>query len=355
MDRELQRLARKHLCWYSRYADDLTFSTNQPAFPAALARVIERGQLELGGELLSVFDANGFSLNVSKSRIQTRYDRQVVTGVKVNERPNVDRRFIRKIRSMMHAWDKYGPALAQEDFGRWYSKDRFPGADPRFQDVLRGRIAYLAMIRGPSDSMVRRFMDQYDNLKAGRDREFGIDYVPEPYHPPQASDSIRHKLLTVMFTDIVGSTAQAAIIGDEAWRGIREKHDRIIRSEVGRRWGRVIKWIGDSALVTFDSPSHAVECAKRIVRQVKSDLGIDVRIGLHSGEIEVEDQDIAGMAVNIAARVEAKAEASEILVSSTVKDLLMGSVIQFTDRGDHELKNVPGIWRLHAVEPEPES
>jgi len=181
MDKELQNLAKDHGCYYTRYADDLTFSTNSPAFPPELATATGRGEVLLGEELVRVLADNWFSVNGAKSRLQTRYDRQVVTGVKVNERPNVDRRYVRRIRGMMHAWDKYGLKAAQQYMGQKYTKDRYPGAEPEFLNVLRGRIEYLGMIRGQSDAMVRRFHDQYDNLIGQRDLNEGIDYHPESY------------------------------------------------------------------------------------------------------------------------------------------------------------------------------
>jgi class 3 adenylate cyclase len=155
-------------------------------------------------------------------------------------------------------------------------------------------------------------------------------------------------LATVLFTDIVGSTRLAAELGDRAWRRLLGQHFEIIRRSLDRFDGREVKSVGDGILATFDGPARAVRCAVAI-REGVAELGIEVRAGLHTGEIELEPGDIAGLAVHIAARISAMAAAREILVSSTVKDLVVGSAIEFDDRGSHELKGVPGEWRVFAV------
>lgn len=352
LDKELQGLARQCGSWYSRYADDLTFSTDMAAFPRRLAEVDDNRNVVLSDDLVGFIEENGFSPNPLKTRLQTSDQRQVVTGVIVNQRLNVNRRYVRRIRAMIHAWDKYGLEDAQSYVANWDSKDRFPGAAPKFQDILRGRISYLAMIRGPSDGMARRFLDQYDNLKAHRALNHGIAYAPESFvavHVPEPRG--RRQILTVMFTDIVDSTAQSAVLGDLRWRGIRENHDRLIRSQLARHRGREIKTMGDAFLATFDSPTEAVSCARAIITNIKP-LGIKVRIGLHTGEVELNPEDVTGIGVVIGARVGAKAQASEVLVSQTVKDVLAGSGIVFQYRGIRALKGVPGKWRLYTVGPD---
>lgn len=345
MDREFQRLARDNGCWYTRYADDLTFSTRKTVFPTALAKLTMRGKLVLGGEVIRVLQENGFSPNPSKSRLKSSHDRQVVTGVKVNVRPNVDRRYVRRIRGMLHAWSKYGLPAAQDYMQRCYTKDRHPGADPQFKDVLRGRIAYLAMIRGEEDAMVRRFRDQYDNLVANRGLHDGIDYHPE-IHYPNVSEG-RHRLLTVMFTDIVNSSDLNRTLGDDKWGVILERHDRLVGAEVRRRRGRVVKGTGDGVFATFDSPSMALQTAEKIVGKVRA-LGIEARIGIHAGEVEVSRGDVHGDVVNTAARIADKARGSEVLVSETVRDLVSGGDYRFNSRKKKKLKGV-GRWRLHAL------
>jgi len=155
-------------------------------------------------------------------------------------------------------------------------------------------------------------------------------------------------LATVLFTDIVDSTAQSAALGDRTWREIRELHDQVIRGQLARFRGREIKTMGDGFLATFDGPGRAVKAAVAIVEAVKP-LGIEIRAGLHTGEIELDGADVSGIAVAIGARVGAKAGPSEVLVSQTVKDLTAGSGLAFEDAGEHELKGVPDTWRLYRV------
>lgn len=156
-------------------------------------------------------------------------------------------------------------------------------------------------------------------------------------------------LATVLFTDIVDSTSQAAAIGDRRWREVREWHDQIVRLELARYRGKEIKTMGDGFLATFDGPARGVKCAAAIVEAVR-EAGIEIRAGLHTGEVELDGSDVAGIAVAIGARVGAIAAPSEILVSSTVKDLVVGSGLRFNDHGIHELKGVPGEWHLYIAE-----
>jgi len=155
-------------------------------------------------------------------------------------------------------------------------------------------------------------------------------------------------LATVLFTDIVGSTERAAALGDSDWRSLLERHDALVRAEVDRHRGRTVKSTGDGVLATFDGPARAVRAATSIGESV-SRLGVEIRAGLHTGELEVLGDDVGGMAVHIGARVMGKAEAGEVLVSSTVKDLVVGSGLDFSERGEHELKGVPDTWRLFSV------
>jgi class 3 adenylate cyclase len=155
-------------------------------------------------------------------------------------------------------------------------------------------------------------------------------------------------LATVLFTDIVGSTASAARLGDREWGRLLDRHDDMVRREVGRAQGRVVKTTGDGVLATFDGPTRAIESGRAIVSAAPG-LGIEVRAGLHSGECERRGDDLGGMAVHIGARVSAAARPGEVLVSSTLKDLVVGSGFDFDDRGTAELKGVPGEWHLYAV------
>ncbi len=156
-------------------------------------------------------------------------------------------------------------------------------------------------------------------------------------------------LATVMFTDIVESTRRAADMGDRGWRFLLERHDALFRRALERHRGREVKRTGDGFLATFDGPARAIRCAASLAHAMGS-LGLEVRAGLHTGELEVMNGDLGGLAVHIAARVMERAGPCEVLVSSTVKDLVVGSELAFEDRGSHELRGVPGEWRLFAVE-----
>jgi class 3 adenylate cyclase len=163
--------------------------------------------------------------------------------------------------------------------------------------------------------------------------------------PPVERDRV---LATVLFTDIVDSTSQAARLGDRSWRELLDRHDALVDREVTRFRGRVVKSTGDGVLATFDGPARAIKCACAIRDEVLP-LGLEIRAGLHSGEIELQDHDVAGIAVHIGQRVSASAHPNEVLVSRTVADLLAGSDLVFHDRGEHDLKGVPGPWHLFEV------
>jgi class 3 adenylate cyclase len=157
-------------------------------------------------------------------------------------------------------------------------------------------------------------------------------------------------LATVLFTDLVGSTSLASELGDRRWRDLLEQHHATVRRELARFGGRELDTAGDGFFATFDGPARAIRCARSIVEAVRL-LGLDVRAGLHTGEVELLDGKVAGIAVNIGARIAASAAAGEVLVSGTVTDLVAGSGIAFADRGVAELKGVRGKWRLSVVVP----
>jgi class 3 adenylate cyclase len=156
-------------------------------------------------------------------------------------------------------------------------------------------------------------------------------------------------LATILFTDIAASTEQLATVGDRAWRTILDEHDGVIERTVLACRGRLIKTLGDGILAIFDGPARAVHCATTL-RDTLARRGIEIRAGLHTGEIEVRGPDVAGIAVHIASRISAFAQPSEILTSRTVVDLTSGSGITYDPRGDHALKGVPGSWQLSAVQ-----
>jgi pimeloyl-ACP methyl ester carboxylesterase len=155
-------------------------------------------------------------------------------------------------------------------------------------------------------------------------------------------------LATVLFTDIVGSTERAAELGDRGWRDLIERHDAIVRRQLRIHRGREVKTLGDGFLATFDGPARAIRCAAA-VRDELAAIGVEIRVGIHTGEVELVGDDVSGMAVNIGARIGALADAGELLVSSTVRELVVGSGLEFDDRGPHALKGAPGEWRLFAV------
>jgi class 3 adenylate cyclase len=156
-------------------------------------------------------------------------------------------------------------------------------------------------------------------------------------------------LATVMFSDIVDSTRRAAELGDRRWRDLLESLEDVVGRELMRFRGRAVKSMGDGFLATFDGPARGIRCAAAVRDTALSQFGVEVRSGLHTGEIEVMGDDVGGIAVHIGARVGAIAQGGEVLVSGTVKDLVVGSGIAFEDRGEQELKGVPGPWRLWAV------
>ena len=166
----------------------------------------------------------------------------------------------------------------------------------------------------------------------------GVRPAPEP----------RRVLATVLFTDIVDSTRHAAALGDDRWRALLDEHYRVARHAIERFGGHEVKTVGDGVLATFDGPARAIRAAAAIRDGVR-ELGIEIRAGLHAGEIEIQPGDVGGLAVHIGSRISALAGAGEVLVSGTVKDLVAGSGLAFEDRGTHVLKGVPDEWRLFAV------
>lgn len=263
--------------------------------------------------------------------------------------------------------------LADEDLVKWWRVRARAAASPgaaRDLILMNSQIDVrhiLPTIRTPTLVMHRR--DDRDSRAAeGRyiadhisDARFvlleGVDHLPF-VDPDQIVDEIEEFLTgirpaphvdrilaTVVFTDIVGSTERAAALGDDRWGDVLKRHHRLIREELTRHRGREIATAGDGFLVTFDGPARAVRFARAAARAVR-DFGIEIRSGVHTGEIELDGDDVRGIAVHIGARVMALAGPGEVLVSATVKDLVAGAGIDFNDRGVHELRGVPGEWRI---------
>jgi class 3 adenylate cyclase len=269
----------------------------------------------------------------------------------------------------------FAPSMINdEDFQRRWARFMRIGASPRAAALLTKMnfeidiSQVLPSIRVPT-LVLHRSEDQVVAVAAGRhlaDHIPGARYVelPGADHAHWVGDTdaildeveefltgVRHgpepdrALATVLFTDIVRSTERAAEMGDRRWHDLLENHNEIAQREITRFRGRGIKSTGDGVLATFDGPSRGVQCARAMCDSVRA-LGIELRAGLHTGECELLGDDVGGIAVHIAARVAAQAGAGEVLVSSTVKDLVAGSGIEFEDRGTPALKGVPGEWRL---------
>jgi class 3 adenylate cyclase len=177
----------------------------------------------------------------------------------------------------------------------------------------------------------------------------GVDEIAEFLTGQRLPVAIDRVLTTVLFTDICRSTQRAATMGHARWRSLLDAHDHVTRDQIHRFRGREVKATGDGFLVSFDGPARAIRCARKI-GEASAALGVEVRAGLHTGECDVRGEDLGGLSVHIASRVGSMAGPGEVLVSGTVKDLVVGSDIQFDDRGKHQLKGVPGAWRLFAVE-----
>ncbi len=211
--------------------------------------------------------------------------------------------------------------------------------------VLPGQGRYLAE-EIPGARYVE--VEGADHLAWVGDQDALLDEVEEFLVGSRRAHEPERALATVLFTDIVGSTERAAELGDRRWRDLLERHDAVVRRQLGIHRGREVKTMGDGFLATFDGPARAIRCAQAIGETV-GEVGLEIRAGIHTGEVELIGDDVGGMAVNIGARIGARAEPGEVLVSSTVRELVVGSGLEFAERGGHTLKGAPGEWRLFAV------
>jgi class 3 adenylate cyclase len=187
-----------------------------------------------------------------------------------------------------------------------------------------------------------------DHLPFVGDQAAILDEIEEFLTGARHQADLDRVLATVLFTDMVGSTERSAALGDKGWSDLLEAHNRVIREELDRFRGREVDTAGDGFFATFDGPARAIRCACAM-RNELARLGIEIRAGLHTGECELVGDKVRGLSVNIGSRVASLARPGEVLVSSTVKDLVAGSGLEFTDRGVHTLRGVPGEWRLFAV------
>jgi class 3 adenylate cyclase len=275
---------------------------------------------------------------------------------------------------------RFAPSRANDvAFQRWWGRNERLGASPAAVTALMRMNSQinvgdiLPAVRVPT-LVIHRTGDKVVNVEGGRDVAANIPgarlvelpgddhffYVGENAdaisdaieefltgsRTPVAADRV---LATVLFTDIVGSTEKAAALGDQRWRDLLDNHHATIRRNLARFRGHEIKTTGDGFLATFDGPARGVRCACAIAEEIRP-LGIEVRAGLHTGECEMIGDDVGGIAVHIGARVAALAGAGEVLVSSTVRDLVAGSGLRFGDRGSQSLKGIPGEWRIFAAE-----
>jgi class 3 adenylate cyclase len=212
-------------------------------------------------------------------------------------------------------------------------------------NVVHGR--YLAEhIPG---ARLSEYPGDFHESAMGKDEEV-LDEIEEFLTGTRHEHEIDRVLKTIMFTDIVGSTEQAVSMGDRRWHDVLDAHDSAVRGQLEQFHGQEVKTIGDGFLAAFDGPARAIRCAQAITDKA-ADMGLEVRAGLHTGECEARGEDLAGIAVHIGARVGSLAGPSEVLVTSTVRDLVTGSGVEFRDRGTHELRGIPGEWQLLAVAP----
>jgi class 3 adenylate cyclase/pimeloyl-ACP methyl ester carboxylesterase len=250
-------------------------------------------------------------------------------------------------------WLRVGatPSVAYALNRAWYETD--------LREVLPSiRVPTLVLYRDVHADMARDVADRIPGAKLTR--VSGVDYselwlspeIPEEIERFVAGEPVAEVpdtvLATVLFTDIVGSSAVAAELGDRAWRELLERHHALVRRELARYRGEEKDTAGDGFFATFDGPARAIRCADAIAEGVRA-LGLEIRAGVHTGECELHEGKVAGLAVVIGARVAAAADGGEVLVSQTVKDLVAGAGIEFEDRGERELKGVPGAWRVYSV------
>jgi class 3 adenylate cyclase len=272
----------------------------------------------------------------------------------------------------------HAPSLTgDEGFRRWWEDEGRRGASPATAAIL-GRLDWGSDVRDvlPSISVPTLVLHRVDNLwvRVGNGRYLGenipgakyvelaggdqfpfaqdADLVLEEIEEFLTGSRTHHEpdrvLATLLFTDICSSTERAASVGDRGWRDLLDRHDAMVRRQIQRFGGREVKTTGDGFLATFEGPARAVRCAVAI-REGAAQLGLEVRAGVHTGEVELRGDDVGGIAVHVTQRISALAPRDEVLVSSTVVDLVAGSGLEFEDRGEHNLKGVPRPWRLFAV------
>ena len=271
------------------------------------------------------------------------------------------------------------PSMAgDDDFRQWWDRAGNRGASPAtaralLEVYLRSDVRDILGVIDVPTLVVHRTADKATVVESGRylaehipraklvelpgaddffwvgDADSLIDQVEEFLTGTRPRPELERALATVLFTDIVDSTRRASALGDLRWRRLLDQHDQICARHIEGHRGRIVKSTGDGVLATFDGPARAIACAASL-RGVLQPLGVEIRSGIHTGEIEQRGDDIGGIAVHIAARIQTLAEPGQCLVSRTVTDLVAGSGIEFVDRGEHDLKGVAGRWRLFSVD-----
>jgi class 3 adenylate cyclase len=230
-----------------------------------------------------------------------------------------------------------------------FRPENFPAfqAELGARGITPGDIEKVEIRPEDADAMSVGIVNVTVTLRSGRVESWTQHQAEGDVSVDRGAESSR-VLATVVFIDMVSATKTAAALGDQRWREVLQRYRAVVRRELARYRGREVDAIGDGFLTSFDGPTRAMRCAFAVRDAVRL-FGLDVRVGLHSGECEVLGDRIGGIVVHIGARVAARAGAGEVLVSSTVKDLLIGSSFRFADRGLHTLKGVPGKWRLYTV------
>ena len=279
-----------------------------------------------GEYLIARYMPRGLSEDVAR-RVFARFERQsaspsAVMAIRRMNREIDARHVLPAIRVPTLVMHRVGDSAINVEMGRYLAAN-IPGA--RYVELP-------GTDHVPFFDITDRMVDEVEEFLTGSRSEPDVDRV----------------LATVMFTDIVDSTRRAVELGDRQWRAPLDRHDDTVRQQLARFRGQEVKNLGDGFLATFDGPARAVRCAASICEAVRP-LGIAVRSGLHTGEVELKRDDVAGIAVHIAARVAAEADAGETVVSSTVRDLVAGSGLNFQDRGIHELKGLPEALHLYSV------
>jgi class 3 adenylate cyclase len=310
---------------FARYSWAPDFPIGAPA--EAIDRTLEEADAEMGRGLMLNLFAPSQAADERLRRAWSRYERQAASpGTTI---ATVRLLYTSDVRALLPTIPV--PTLVIHRAGA----REFPVAHGRY---LAAHIPGAKYVELPGIDNLIWAGDQDAMVAEIQDFITGVRPAPTPHRV----------LATVLFTDIVDSTRRAAELTDRPWRALLDEHNQIALRAISRYGGREIKTTGDGVVATFDGPARAVRAAASIRADV-ADLGLDIRAGLHTGEIELEATDIAGLAVHIAARILAMANSGEVLVSGTVKDLVVGSGLEFNDRGSHVLKGVPGEWRVFAL------